>query len=843
MKKSILGLMTVLVFMATSAFSQNWQSVPSGTTFILYGMSVPPGQNNIAFAAGMQYTYDAPGVIVKTTNNGTSWTQILPVSGEIDGLQAVCFTDVNTGFAGGWNNYFIKTTNGGTTWTDVSVGNDIWYFTDIKFWDEDNGVAAAKMNDGGGKIFVTADGGNVWTVATGISAEPYGVDYADANTLYAVCSDSKVYKSSNGGSSWSSVYTAGGLVFGVSFYDANFGVVGGEDGAIYATTDGGSSWSTFSTGYHNFWAAYAFDGDSAYVGGTDEDIYKTVDGGTTWTLAYNGTSSSTLYKIDFTENETGFACGSQGKMLRKDPPLGADFEADETVICAGGTVQFTDLSTSATSWSWTFEGGTPNFSLDQNPSVVYTTPGIYDVTLTVSDGVGYSTLTRQDYISVLEIPLQANAPVGDVELCTGNSYAYSTDPVLYAQSYEWTVAPPAAGTFEGDGNEVLFEASGTWTGDFVIKVKAVNICGDGDWSDGLACHLYSSPEEFEINGGGEICEGDPGVEIGLNGSEVDVDYELYKNYEATGNIVAGTGEPISFGMIAEEGNYSVEASNGNCSVEMIGETAVIVNTLPNQLSQPEGDTEVCNNTESEYTTTGAGETDVITWSLSPDEAGTLSSEGITAIVNWNVEYQGTALLSAQAGNDCGLGIASDPLEIQVFDIPTPEISGDDLVCVQEESSYSTAENEGSAYQWEVIGGTITSGEGTAQISVLWGSNPGQGFVIVNESVGSDCSAIDAFSVAIDDCTGIGVNSQNNDVKVYPNPAQANLNIDFYAAKDMKVEISIYNSLGMPVIQKYEKATGEKQSLRINTEALAGGVYIISLSSSEKIMYTGKFHKN
>jgi len=74
------------------------------------------------------------------------------------------------------------------------------------------------------------------------------------------------------------------------------------------------------------------------------------------------------------------------------PLLAADFTADDTITCAGSTVNFTDTSRgSVTSWSWVFDGGTPSTSTDQNPSVLYDTPGSYDVELTVSDGNGTDT--------------------------------------------------------------------------------------------------------------------------------------------------------------------------------------------------------------------------------------------------------------------------------------------------------------------------------------------------------------------------------------------------------------------------------------------------------------------
>lgn len=80
----------------------------------------------------------------------------------------------------------------------------------------------------------------------------------------------------------------------------------------------------------------------------------------------------------------------------------ADFTASETTICHGTSVQFTDLSTNgANSWSWNFTGGSPSFSTAQNPVVLYFNPGIYTISLTVSNGSESDTKTIQNYITVL----------------------------------------------------------------------------------------------------------------------------------------------------------------------------------------------------------------------------------------------------------------------------------------------------------------------------------------------------------------------------------------------------------------------------------------------------------
>jgi PKD repeat protein len=82
----------------------------------------------------------------------------------------------------------------------------------------------------------------------------------------------------------------------------------------------------------------------------------------------------------------------------------ANFSANVTTVSAGGSVQFTDLSTNTpTSWSWTFEGGTPSTSTAQNPAVTYNTPGTYDVTLIATNSAGSDSETKIDYITVSSI--------------------------------------------------------------------------------------------------------------------------------------------------------------------------------------------------------------------------------------------------------------------------------------------------------------------------------------------------------------------------------------------------------------------------------------------------------
>ncbi|TVR77751.1 MAG: PKD domain-containing protein [Chitinophagaceae bacterium] len=87
--------------------------------------------------------------------------------------------------------------------------------------------------------------------------------------------------------------------------------------------------------------------------------------------------------------------------------LDADFIAvTNTSGCAPLIVQFSDQSTgNPVSWSWNFGNG--NTSTNQNPSAVYSNPGTYNVSLTVSDGTGSSTEVKNAFITVNALPTPA----------------------------------------------------------------------------------------------------------------------------------------------------------------------------------------------------------------------------------------------------------------------------------------------------------------------------------------------------------------------------------------------------------------------------------------------------
>ena len=86
----------------------------------------------------------------------------------------------------------------------------------------------------------------------------------------------------------------------------------------------------------------------------------------------------------------------------------AEFSSTDHVVCAGVGITFTDQSYhGVSSRTWEFPGGNPATSSEPNPTVTYDTPGIYPVTLTVSDGTSTLSATSQGYVTVFAYPGQA----------------------------------------------------------------------------------------------------------------------------------------------------------------------------------------------------------------------------------------------------------------------------------------------------------------------------------------------------------------------------------------------------------------------------------------------------
>lgn len=145
------------------------------------------------------------------------------------------------------------------------------------------------------------------------------------------------------------------------------------------------------------------------------------------------------------------------------PTLVADFTASATVICAGQSVTFTDLTTeNPNAWTWTFDGGTPASSTLQNPTVVYNTPGNYTVRLKADNGIDGDEEDKIEFIKVLGNP-NSTFSASSNQCLTGNSFSFTCNANDGTDAWTFpggnpstsTVHNPTGITFSTAGNKTI----------------------------------------------------------------------------------------------------------------------------------------------------------------------------------------------------------------------------------------------------------------------------------------------------------------------------------------------------------------------------------------------------
>jgi gliding motility-associated-like protein len=160
----------------------------------------------------------------------------------------------------------------------------------------------------------------------------------------------------------------------------------------------------------------------------------------------------------------------QYNYIHVDPPV-ALFRIDFDCSIPGKRI-FVDQSIGADTWDWDFGDG--NTSTAQNPVHTYSLPGIYTITLTVTNtqtGCSYSTLhTTQVVIE----PTEFNAT--DTVICRNSEITFNaTAASANIVSHQWDFGD---GTGSGSGDTVthLYTASGTY--DITLVITDINGCTD-----------------------------------------------------------------------------------------------------------------------------------------------------------------------------------------------------------------------------------------------------------------------------------------------------------------------------------------------------------------------------
>jgi gliding motility-associated-like protein len=400
--------------------------------------------------------------------------------------------------------------------------------------------------------------------------------------------------------------------------------------------------------------------------------------------------------------------------LRATSQVVANFTANPTVLCPGGQVQFTDLSTgSPTIWSWSFPGGTPLTSTLQNPIVTYNTPGQYNVSLSASNGGLPGTNTTFSYITVTSMPPGPGLISGQFTVCQRQPSSFTIAPVANAISYSWT-ATSSATILTGQGSNSITLATGALV--TTLCVSAGNACGYGP----ATCSVIVSPASPTISvspSATTICEGSS-VTLTASGASS-------YSWSPPGGLSSTSGSSVIASPTTNV-NYTVTGTGASgCTGTAIAQVSVILSPT---VSVSPSAAVICPGGSVSLVASGAS-----TYSWNPS-TGLSSTSGATVVASPSTS---TTYTVVGTGTNSCRGSAVANVTVTASSPPTPGlITGPPLACAGLTGNFSISPvSNASTYSWTVpSGAVILSGQGTTLVLVSFSSSGGN----ICVSAGNGC---------------------------------------------------------------------------------------------------------
>lgn len=152
--------------------------------------------------------YFTPAFVIKSTDSGNTW-QYIDMSAYADALVEISFSDENTGYAlGNKSNggVILKTTNGGLTWTEIlnsgTVGDYFWKFQILESNPNIMFSAVEAVTPNPGRLAKSIDGGATWTFTNAPESVVQAVGFLNENRGWMGGHTTGFYETLDGGLTW-----------------------------------------------------------------------------------------------------------------------------------------------------------------------------------------------------------------------------------------------------------------------------------------------------------------------------------------------------------------------------------------------------------------------------------------------------------------------------------------------------------------------------------------------------------------------------------------------------------------------------------------------------------------
>ena len=353
----------------------------------------------------------------------------------------------------------------------------------------------------------------------------------------------------------------------------------------------------------------------------------------------------------------------------------ANFSSEKRIGCTGERLQFFNLSEAADSVTWFFEGGSPNTTNEQNPTVTFTDEGIYAVGLIAINAEGRDSIALAGYIAV------DAAPKSKFDYVISEKTVNFLDLSESSRRLRWNFGD---GTASEDESPVhTYSAPGTYT----VILIADNLCGTDTISQTLTIEAELPIASF-ISSNQNICLGES---VRYEDQSVNAINILWEFEGGTPSISDSPNPEVRYDT---PGDYSVKltVNNDDGTNDIFLEDYIQVKALP----------------KAKYSFISSGKT--VSFINSSDNADTYLwdfGDGQSSSDNFashTFAAGGTYTVSLTAINECGSSEENKQIVIEKL-LPvatfTPSTRS---TCAGSVVSYINTSSDASSYQWIFEGG-------------------------------------------------------------------------------------------------------------------------------------------
>jgi photosystem II stability/assembly factor-like uncharacterized protein len=509
-------------------FVNKYSDFPQKSTYPSYIDAV---SSEVAWAIGADGTDENKDMTVFTTtrDGGGTWS-----GGEVD-CNATAFSMVSgvsadtafiAAYGSGSDNQILRSTNGGKSWEEILSGaGSSSFFNVVHFFNSDEGFVQGDPEGGEFELYTTSNGGENWNRVDGseipdpIASDEYGtVGHYTAveDTVWFTTTYGRIYKSEDKGHTWdvSQVYSGEyNTYIKVAFNQdgqsgiADVSIVDGQTtirDTLYKTSDGGQNWAPldYSGNFYHAGVSSIPGNPNTFVSvGSDYEntamgVSYTEDGGKTWIDYTDYYKNYQFINIDFSSAKRGFAGGfsgefSSGMYVYGQPfaELIADFtvkdsDGVDTTFCISDELTITSHSNGfINSYEWDFgKSAQPQTAAGLGPHIVnYNSKGEKTISLTVKDSISLNTASVNVVIDSV-VPGTIDTVVGprtiDLTGIESITETYSA-PLFRETSYSWSI--PSRWSGSSDSSKIDITFSGLPSKE-AISVEALNACGRSNYS-------------------------------------------------------------------------------------------------------------------------------------------------------------------------------------------------------------------------------------------------------------------------------------------------------------------------------------------------------------------------